>query len=129
MPLSKTATGRTTRMMRRAISLAIQGRAVYILAASKSHKKQLDEMRAKMEPRSTGIQFLDASDERDTAEINWHTLSLNGAHPNCILLCDHFALEVYFTRVFEEWTRYDAPEHHFERRTRKAPYYGPERRN
>lgn len=96
----KRRTGRTSRMLERAIQLANAGRAVYVIAANTREKLRLSEMLS-----------TDTSIKVETPEscgnFDWRTLSLTGAHPNCVVLVDHFAIEINFNRLLEEWSAYD----------------------
>lgn len=88
-------TGRTTRMLEKAKKLAQEGRAVYILAANRAERSRLKAL--------LGINDLGISVEALSALSNfdWNNLSLRGAHPNCIVLVDHYALEREIQRRLE----------------------------
>lgn len=92
--------GRTTRMLREARALASAGRAVYVVAASEMHAEQIREMlgdpRIHVEHPGSGCSSLD-----------WMTMRLRGAHPNCVVLADHWAIESRFGAALEMLHRYD----------------------
>lgn len=101
------ATGRTTRMLDEAARLSREGRAVYVLCADAAtaalfrgefvgrHAECLD---VKFEtPESLGPGF------------DWRTLTLRGAHPNCVVLIDHYTIESRYGPLLEMLHRFDAP--------------------
>jgi hypothetical protein len=98
---AKRRTGRTTRMIDRARELMSKGRAVYIIAANESHADAIaellgeDAMNIKVETPGSLPTF------------DWQSMTLRGAHPNCAVLVDHYAIECEFAAVFREWMRYD----------------------
>lgn len=95
-------TGRTTRMLNRAIALAREGRAVYVLVDSEQEARRL----WREIPDELGIKVEFA----DNPAFDWHLMQIRGAHPNCITLVDHYAIERRFKRLLEELHRYDAEE-------------------
>ena len=96
-------TGRTTRMLAEAKTLARSGRAVYIIAANRQHAILLEralgneriELGIKVEPPSSPGNF------------DWESMRLRGAHPNCVVLADHYAIETHFAKVLEMLHRFD----------------------
>ncbi len=94
-------TGRTTRMVEEAIRLSKEGRAVYILAACKSHAMCLQKWIDEDIPNS-GIKC-----EPLTNEFNWDMLSVPGAHPNCAFLVDHYAIESKFPGLIGMLTQFN----------------------
>lgn len=97
----KRQTGRTTRMLDHARELSKQQRAVYIVAANERHavmlRKQLGD-----EPHGIKVETEDS-----LGNLDWETLTMRWAHPNCVLLVDHYAIESRFGRALEMLTRYD----------------------
>lgn len=94
-------TGRTTRLLQRAIELADYGRAVYILAHDDKYarmlRKQLAEMielREPSQPRNPndlkGIQIERVPPDFDFTTMRPHN---SNAWPNCIWLIDHVVAE------------------------------------
>ena len=79
-------TGRTTRMINYGIKLADAGRAVYLMfhseAEARVHRSNTDDERLKFET------------EVSLGNFCWDTMTLRGAHPNCVVLVDHFIFEV-----------------------------------
>lgn len=96
-------TGRTTRMLEHAIWLAGQGRAVYIAAESSAFAKKLEQQRRDKAAWSTSIKIEPYFD----MDINWETMTLRGAHKNCVLLIDHFVIERKFFRMLQMQEQYD----------------------
>jgi len=98
----KRGTGRTTRMIEHAKRLQAEGRAVYVIAANADHARMLRGML----PDDTTISV-------DTPEscgnFHWPTMMLRGAHPNCAVLVDHYAIESRFAPMLAMLTAYDAP--------------------
>lgn len=97
MTTEKRRTGRTTRMLEHAAELARQGRAVYVVfnmpAGPALREKYPDisfETQASLGP-----------------SLDLEHLRLRGAHPNCVLLVDHYVIERRFGRLFEMMTAYD----------------------
>jgi hypothetical protein len=97
------ATGRTTRMLEDAVHKARLGRAVYVIAATTKHARMLQDMGGKM-AKELGIKF-------ETAEtltnFDWRTMRLSGAHKNCVVLVDHYAIEAEFSAMLDMLHRYD----------------------
>jgi hypothetical protein len=101
-------TGRTSRMIAHAFELSEQGRAVYIIAANTRHAKDLQARVSLYGIRVThGIKIETPESVRST--FDWQALTLIGAHPNCVVLVDHYAIESHFEHVLQMWTRYDLP--------------------
>lgn len=95
--------GRTTRMLKEAMKLAQEGRAVYIVAHTSSQVKEL-ENRLGPAGEQLGIKV-------DVPEflgnLSWETLTLTGAHPNCVVLVDHHTIEARFAGMLEMLHRFD----------------------
>lgn len=100
--MSVIGTGRTTRMLEEAVALSKEGRAVYVVAATMEHARMLHYMTVR--PVAMDIQFESAA---SLGNLDWHTLRLAGAHPNCAVLIDHFAIESEFAPMLEMLHRYD----------------------
>lgn len=94
--------GRTTRMMYHAAALAAQGRAVYVCALDRILCSVLERFRRENFPRATGIQF----DTPEKLDIDWDSMTLRGAHPNCVLLVDHSVILQRFGRVLQMYHQY-----------------------
>lgn len=89
-------TGRTTRMLERALRLARDGRAVYVLAVDRQHiawlKGRLAELEGAAEVRES-IKF-ETDATLGPSGPDWsRMLPSISAHPNCILLADHYYIE------------------------------------
>lgn len=100
---NKRQTGRTTRMLEHAKALAKAGRAVYIIAANEQQRRWLED-RIGQGPMGIKVETWET-----LRNFDWQTMSLLGAHPNCAVVVDHFAIESRFRRMLEELVRYDVP--------------------
>lgn len=96
-------TGRSTRTVERAVQLASQGRAVYIVTAPPQAvmtMRQVDELWAHHGRR--GVHGIKVETPESLGEgFNWDTLRIHNAHPNSEFLVDHFIIEkriVYLQR-------------------------------
>ena len=87
-------------MLAHAVQLAKAGRAVYIIAANAREEERLQ----RLVPEGLGITV-----ETDSCDLDWTTMALPGAHPNCIVLADHYAIESRFAKMLDMLTRYDTP--------------------
>lgn len=104
--VTKRRNGRTARMLNEAIALSAQGRAVYIVAAHAAHAVALRRLlRREIGDRSD----IKVETPDDLGNFCWETLSLRGAHPNCVVLVDHWTIESRFGRLLEMLHRYDPP--------------------
>jgi len=104
---TKRGTGRTTRMLEEAIKQAEAGRAVYVVGAKANHVWALEEAVKDIcgkSASSLGIKFETA---HTVGNFDWKTLTLRGAHPNCVVLVDHYAIEAEFARMLEMLHRFD----------------------
>ena len=96
-------TGRTTRMMEDALQLARGGRAVYVVAANQRELERLRQLGGE-EAQQLGIHF---ETPHSPGNFSWSNVSLRGAHPNCVVLVDHYAIESEFSQMLEMLYRYD----------------------
>lgn len=98
--------GRTTRMLADAIEKAKSGRAVYVVCATEDHRRHLQNING-AEALAVGVKF-------ETAEtlgnLNWETMTLEGAHPNCLVIADHYAIEARFAKMLDMLHVYDEVE-------------------
>lgn len=99
-------TGRTTRMMNEAKRLAAAGRAVYVIALSREHARQL-ERSLSVEEAELAIKF-ETVDSPGNLEFE-PSPYLRGAHPNCVVLVDHSVIERRYACILYELHRWDAP--------------------
>ena len=97
------ATGRTTRMLEHAKKLAREGRAVYVIADNTRDARRLQMLCG--EP-TLGIKF---ETPPTIGNLDWEHMQLRGAHPNCVVLVDHYAIEDRFARVLAMLHAYDEP--------------------
>lgn len=91
--------GRTTRMLEDARRLSREGRAVYVIAANGQHAATL---RGELNDKSISVETV-----HTLGNFDWVTMSLRGAHPNCCVLVDHYAIESRFSLMLEMLKRYD----------------------
>ena len=96
--------GRTTRMLKDAERLALEGRAVYVLAANELQRCLLRDKCGEKAYR-LGIKF--ESPGSLGSSLDWFGMRILGSHPNCVLLADHFAIESALRRAIEMMHRYD----------------------
>lgn len=96
--LDKRGSGRTSRMLMEAEKLANEGYAVYIIAGSFLEAKRLRRLIVTDEIKVEPI---------DCPSFCWESFSLRGAHPNCVALVDHYAIECKFGKILDMWTKYD----------------------
>lgn len=99
-------TGRTTRMLEHAKKLALAGRAVYVIADSERDCRRLEIECFKTGEPNLGIKF---ETPDSLGNFVWEEMRLRGAHPNCVVLVDHHAIEDRFARVLEMLHAYDEP--------------------
>jgi len=90
-------------MLAEAVKLAKKKRAVYIVVANAS-QKHLMEKQCGEAFRRLGIKF---ETSESASNFDWETMALRGAHPNCVTLVDHYAIEARFPRIVEMLHRYD----------------------
>lgn len=93
--------GRTTRMIAAAKEAAKAGRAVYIIAANENERCRLEQL---IGDDSLGIKVETAG---SLGNVQWESMTLRGAHPNCLLMADHYTIESRFRKMLEELDRYN----------------------
>lgn len=91
-------TGRTTRLLEDAVRLAKEGRAVYVVF----HNRERIPLDVGYY-RELGIKF---ETPGSLPNLDYHTMTLRGAHPNCVVLVDHYVLEREFGAVIDMYLRY-----------------------
>src|SRR5688572_33456709 len=89
-------TGRTTRMLEHAKELALAGRAVYVIADNERDARRLEIECFKTGEPNLGIKF---ETPGSLGNFDWEEMRLTGAHPNCVVLVDHNAIEARFSRL------------------------------
>lgn len=62
---------------------------------------------AKAESQNNTIKFELAD---SPGNFDWQTMTLVGAHPNCVVLVDHYAIEQTWSRMLEMLHRFDPKE-------------------
>lgn len=99
------ATGRTTRMLAHAEQLARAGRAVYVVADTDRDCKRLQtQWLREGRPADLGVKF---ETPGTLGNLDWEAMKLRNAHPNCVVLVDHWAIESRFARMLEMLHAYD----------------------
>ena len=98
-------TGRTTRLLEEAKHLAMAGRAVYVMAANEQHRRTL--LAEFPDAARLGIK-VETPDS--LPNFDWRRLHSLGAHPNCVFLVDHFAIESQFPAMIDMLRRYEKDE-------------------
>lgn len=88
-------------MINEAKKLAADGRAVYIVAANKI---EAENIQYRIGAKTSSIKV---NTEITLSNFDWETMSLLGAHPNCVVLVDHYAIESKFPKLLEMLYRYD----------------------
>lgn len=99
-------TGRTTRMLEHAKQLALAGRAVYVIADNERDLRRLEIECFKTGEPNLGIKF---ETQQSLGTFDWEQMRLIGAHPNCVVLVDHHAIEDKYARILEMLHAYDEP--------------------
>jgi hypothetical protein len=88
-------------MLEHAKAQAQTGRAVYVVAANEAERVRLEQLLA-MNPMGVKVEAAGT-----LGNLQWDSMTLRGAHPNCLVLCDHYAIECRFRAMLEELHRYD----------------------
>lgn len=91
--------GRTTRMIAEAKKLADAGRAVYVITSSERYRRELAVV-----ANDDRIKF---ETELSVGNLDWFDIKLRRAHPNCVVLIDHYAIEKKLSKLLEMLHRYD----------------------
>jgi hypothetical protein len=133
-------TGRTTRMMERAIYEALHGRQVFVILASPEQGRQLREAAVQeigpdnLEKDREGPWTIRWPDpircksggsiifySKDAFSIDWENFRMKGTSPDSILLIDHHVIAMRFRNVLDLLHRWDRPEEKAEARSRPIP--------
>jgi hypothetical protein len=97
-------TGRTTRMLEEAKRLDAEGKAVYIVVAN---QREVDRILDLLGPDYPSIK---AETVSSLCNFHWEDMRLRGAHPNCVVLADHYAIESQFGMMLDMLHRFDEHE-------------------
>lgn len=100
-------TGRSTRLLEKAMYEAMCGRAVYVVALTDAHAKDLRYRfgvlwEKHQGGRPHGVKF---ETPGRLGNFDWRTMSLPLAHPNCVLLLDHTVVERRIAHINEDIQR------------------------
>ena len=94
-------------MLEDAIKLSKEGKAVYVIAP---HMNYADLLRRQLlEMAGTKLHGIKVEIPDEVRNMNWKTMQLERAHPNCVVLVDHYTIETLFAPLIEMHTRYDYP--------------------
>jgi hypothetical protein len=111
--ISARQSGRTTRMLQHALDLAVKkGHAVYILTTQESINHTREQARKLYEelgyPDVLG-RIIKLETKRSLGEdnLNLQDMKLKHAHPNCMLLADHFFYEYYYSHILNGYHKWD----------------------
>ncbi len=100
-------TGRTTRMLDESKKLAREGRAIYVLAANENEQRRIAKLLGNENPYDNEF-GIKVETQWSLGNFDWRTFSLLGAHPNCIVLVDHYTIEQLIgQRLLNELHRFD----------------------
>jgi hypothetical protein len=89
-------------MLKHALKLSKNGRAVYIIADNERHAAMLRE------ELGDGNHGIKVETPESLDNFDWMTLTLRNSHPNCIVLVDHYAIERRFTRIWQMMHAFDS---------------------
>lgn len=101
-------TGRTTRMLERAVELAKKGKRVCVVVKShdkNSIKSQLQDMWAACMPYGHGSISVTTADE----SFDWNTMRVVGSSFEVVHLIDHWVLESRYRQVIDRLHEFDPP--------------------
>lgn len=101
-------TGRTSRMIKYAAEQAQKGRAVYVLAANDEHARLITSMAFDLLDTPERLPFK-VETEQTLGNLDFHSMALRGAHPNCLVVPDHFAIEHKFEHLYRMMHQWDEP--------------------
>jgi hypothetical protein len=94
-------TGRTTRMLEHAKKLDREGRAVYVVVANMNEILRVERL------LGADIGGIKVETETSLGNLDWQTMRMLGAHPNCVVLVDHFVIESRFAKALAMLHAYD----------------------
>ena len=95
-------TGRTSRMLSEAKSLAEQGRDVYVVFNDRSQANHWRNMFGEALAEKLGVKFETAHE----VGLDWEIMTVRGTHPNCVFLIDHTAIEQRYKKQLEMMNKY-----------------------
>ena len=104
--------GRTTRMLQHAVDLSNAGRAVYVLTGDKSQAGTIASMLHDMGYDDDALCRMGIKIETPSSlpRFDYERMCLPGAHPNCVVLVDHYAIARRFWLLLKMYHAYDVPE-------------------
>lgn len=89
-------------MVQKAMGLNQSGKAVYIIAANLAEQHRIENLLPEHLRNQIKVETPDAP-----GNFSWEHMMLIGAHPNCAVLADHFAIECRFAAMLKELHAYD----------------------
>jgi len=94
-------------MLEEAKKLALLGRAVYIIAVDEQERRRIALLLGNESPYNNKF-GIKVETTASLGNFDWNNLSLQGAHYNCTVLVDHYAIEKHIGEaLLTELTRYD----------------------
>ena len=99
--ISRERSGRTARMIEVAKRLNEERAAVYIICLTRQHANEIVK---KIGPGHKGIKVETLTTMRT---FDMQSMTLKGAHPNCVVLVDHHAIESSYSMMLEMFHRFD----------------------
>jgi hypothetical protein len=95
-------------MLTEAFKLAKEGKAVYVLATNSKHMYYMERMADRLfgsgEASRLGVKFETSA---SLPSFDFRTMQLKGAHPNCRVFVDHWAIESEYAKMLSELHRFD----------------------
>jgi hypothetical protein len=95
-------------MLTEAFRQAKEGKAVYIIAANHGHISQMEGLADRLfgagEASALGVKF---ETPASLPSFDFRTMQLKGAHPNCRVFVDHWAIESEYAKMMSELHRFD----------------------
>ncbi len=90
-------------MLEDAKAKALSGRAVYVIAANERDRCRMEHMLG-----HGGLNLgVKVETPRSMGNFDWGLMRPSYAHPNCVVLVDHYVIEQHFAAVLEMLHRYD----------------------
>lgn len=93
-------------MLEEAASLAEEGKAVYVMCNDMVHAEILHDKLDK-DWDKLGVKF---ETPLTVPGFDWKRMTIEGAHPNVVVLVDHYTIESRFRHMLDMLHRYDPEE-------------------
>lgn len=95
--------GKTTRMLETAKRLADEGRAVYLVFPSIDQAIHIRKVLS--DYPSIKVETINS-----LTNLNWESMTLKGAFPNCVVLVDPSVIDFKFNNLLDMYFRFDPPD-------------------